>query len=57
MNEFDLSFDVEDLVLDDLAITTMRDAVALPETGASAGSGSCASSCCCVPPQLPEPTG
>lgn len=54
MDKFDLTFDAEDLVLDDLAVTTMRDAVALPESGASVGV-SCGSSCCCQP-QLPNPT-
>ncbi|MBW4717791.1 thiazolylpeptide-type bacteriocin [Saccharothrix sp. SC076] len=48
----DLAFDDDDLVLDDLSVTTMRDAVALPETGASQ-SCSCGSCCCCQQPQLP----
>jgi Thiopeptide-type bacteriocin precursor len=54
---FEFTFDADDLVMDDLDVTAMRDAVALPETGASAGSCSGASSCCCCvrPPQ--EPTG
>ena len=55
VHEFDLTFDVDDLVLDDLSITVMRDAVGLPEGGASQGSGSCGSSCCCVAPPVPEP--
>lgn len=48
----DLTFEVDDLDLGDLAVTSMRDAVALPESGASGG-GSCnscscgSSSCCC----------
>lgn len=51
---FDLTFDVEDLALDDLEVTAMRDAVALPETGAS-GACSCGGSCCCCQqPQLPD---
>ncbi|WP_238412646.1 thiazolylpeptide-type bacteriocin [Saccharothrix deserti] len=51
----DLTFDVEELALDDLAVVAMRDAVALPETGASGGSCSGGSSCCCCPsPQLPD---
>jgi hypothetical protein len=49
----DLTFDVDDLVLDDLAVTTMRDAVALPESGAS-GACSCGSSCCCCNPHYPN---
>ncbi|MFD5825934.1 thiazolylpeptide-type bacteriocin [Lentzea sp. NPDC060358] len=53
----DLSFDLDDLELGDLAVTTMRDSVALPESGASgaASSCSCGSSSCssCVQPQLP----
>ncbi|MBW4717789.1 thiazolylpeptide-type bacteriocin [Saccharothrix sp. SC076] len=48
----DLAFDENDLVLDDLSVTTMRDAVALPETGASACS--CGSSCCCCDPRWPQ---
>jgi thiazolylpeptide-type bacteriocin precursor len=46
----DFSFEVDDLELDDLAVTTMRDAVALPESGASNVGSSCScssSSCCC----------
>ncbi|WP_231648430.1 thiazolylpeptide-type bacteriocin [Saccharothrix sp. NRRL B-16348] len=56
MNDFNLTFDVEDLALDDLAVTVMRDAVGLPESGASQGSGSCGSSCCCVSPPVPDPS-
>jgi Thiopeptide-type bacteriocin precursor len=53
---FDLTFDADDLVTDDLAVTAMRDGVALPETGASQASCSCNSSCCCCQqPQLPTP--
>lgn len=52
----DLSFDVDDLQLDDLAVTSMRDAVALPESGASGTPSSCScgssSCCCCQPPVL-----
>ncbi|SER15417.1 thiazolylpeptide-type bacteriocin precursor [Lentzea xinjiangensis] len=53
----DLSFDLDDLELGDLAVTTMRDSVALPESGASGApsSCSCGSSSCssCHQPQLP----
>ncbi|WP_158847629.1 thiazolylpeptide-type bacteriocin [Saccharothrix deserti] len=54
---YELSFEVEDLVLDDLAVTAMRDGVALPETGAS-NSCSCGSCCCCQQdPGLPPAMG
>lgn len=49
MNE--LTFDLEDLELDELSVTSMHDAVALPETGTSGpghpfpGSSSC---CSCI---------
>jgi thiazolylpeptide-type bacteriocin precursor len=49
----DLLFDVDNLQLDDLAVTSMRDAVALPESGAPGAGMSCScgsSSCCCIPP-------
>ena len=55
----DLEFEVADLELDDIAVTSMRDSVGLPESAASAG-GSCnscscgSSSCCCQ--QLPPST-
>jgi thiazolylpeptide-type bacteriocin precursor len=50
----DFSFEVDDLELDDLTVTTMRDGVALPESGASSNSCSCSSSsCCCCNPQYP----
>ena len=42
-----LELDLSDLDLDDLEITTVRDAMAMPETGASSGSSSCSSSSCC----------
>jgi thiazolylpeptide-type bacteriocin precursor len=42
-----LDLDLSDLALDDLEITTLRDAMALPETGASSGSSSSSSSSCC----------
>ena len=41
------TLELEDLVLDELSVTSMRDAVALPETGASSGSSSSSSSSCC----------
>lgn len=48
-----LAFDLEELALDELSVTAVRDGVALPETGASAtaciswiSSSSCC--CCCV---------
>lgn len=51
----DLTFDDSELDLGDLAVTAMRDAVALPETGASAAACSCSSTscCCCQQPELP----
>jgi hypothetical protein len=50
----DIAFDAGELLLDDLSVTAMRDAVALPEAGASGASCSCNSSCCCQ--QEPIPT-
>jgi thiazolylpeptide-type bacteriocin precursor len=47
----DLTFEVGDLELGDIAVTSMRDAVALPETGASSAVGcivSTASCSCCA---------
>lgn len=35
------------LDLDDIQVTTVRDAVAIPETGASTGVSSCDSCSCC----------
>jgi Thiopeptide-type bacteriocin precursor len=46
----DLTFDDADLDLADLAVVAMRDAVALPETGASGSCVSGGSCCCCTPP-------
>ncbi|MEU4573197.1 thiazolylpeptide-type bacteriocin [Nonomuraea sp. ATR24] len=50
-----LAFDVEDLALDELSVTTVRDGVALPDTGASSSSCiswmSSSSCCCCTEPQ------
>ncbi|GAA1708518.1 thiazolylpeptide-type bacteriocin [Nonomuraea sp. LP-02] len=47
-----LTFNLEDLALEELSVTTMRDGVALPETGASACSAftsiATSSSCCCI---------
>lgn len=54
----ELTFDVEDLRLDDLAVTSMRDAVALPESAASSSCNSCScgsSSCCCCQQEPPSP--
>jgi thiazolylpeptide-type bacteriocin precursor len=55
----DLTFDVDDLDLDGLAVTSMRDAVALPESGASTAGSSCScgssSCCCCQPPVIEFP--
>ncbi|MEU4573198.1 thiazolylpeptide-type bacteriocin [Nonomuraea sp. ATR24] len=50
-----LSFQVEDLDLNELSVTTMRDGFAVPDTGASAVScsyltDSC-SSCCSINPR------
>ena len=42
------SFDLQDLDLSDLTVTSMRDTVALPETGASWGSCSCQGSSSCA---------
>ncbi|MGI5489616.1 thiazolylpeptide-type bacteriocin [Microtetraspora malaysiensis] len=42
-----LAFDVEELALDELSVTTVRDGVALPDTGASACCCSWSSSSCC----------
>ncbi|ACU37739.1 thiazolylpeptide-type bacteriocin [Actinosynnema pretiosum subsp. pretiosum] len=52
----DLTFDESELDLGDLAVTAMRDAVALPETGASTAACSCSSTscCCCQQPPTPE---
>jgi thiazolylpeptide-type bacteriocin precursor len=53
----DLSFDLTDLDLDDLSVTSMRDTVALPESGASGAGSSCScgssSCCCCTQPEVP----
>ncbi|MCC3765516.1 thiazolylpeptide-type bacteriocin [Glycomyces sp. TRM65418] len=53
MNTQTAAFDFEGLDLDDLSfdaieVATVRDAVALPETGASSASSSCDSCSCCV---------
>jgi Thiopeptide-type bacteriocin precursor len=47
----ELSFgdlDLSDLSFDAVEIATVRDAVALPETGASSASSSCDSCSCCI---------
>ncbi|QFG69442.1 thiazolylpeptide-type bacteriocin [Ornithinimicrobium pratense] len=43
----DLGLDLADLDLDVLEVSQVRDAMALPETGASSGSSSCHSTSCC----------
>jgi hypothetical protein len=45
-----VGFDLQDLDLGDLTITSMRDTVALPENGASTQSCSCESSSSCTMP-------
>lgn len=48
-------FDLDDLDLGELTVTSMRDTVALPEGGASNGGSSCScGSSSCAHPQLPE---
>jgi len=42
-----LELDLADLDLDLVEISAVRDAVQLPETGASSGSSSCGSTSCC----------
>ncbi len=49
-------FDLTDLDLGDLTVTSMRDTVALPEDGASWGGCSCqGSSSCASPTPTPGP--
>ncbi|GHG61773.1 thiazolylpeptide-type bacteriocin [Streptomyces griseocarneus] len=51
-----LGFELEDLDLGELTVTSMRDTVALPEGGASNGGSSCScGSSSCAVPQLPHP--
>ncbi len=47
------TFELEDLDLGELTVTSMRDTVALPETGASWGDCSCQGSSSCVQQQPP----
>jgi Thiopeptide-type bacteriocin precursor len=47
-------FDLQDLDLSDLTVTSMRDTVALPENGASWGNCSCQGSSSCASP-VPTP--
>lgn len=47
------AFELEDLDLGELTVTSMRDTVALPETGASWGDCSCQGSSSCVQQQYP----
>lgn len=44
-----LEFELDDLELGELSVTSIRDSAALPETGASSSScsSSCSSSSCC----------
>jgi thiazolylpeptide-type bacteriocin precursor len=42
-----LDLDLSDLRIEGLEVTNIRDAMALPETGASSGSSSCSSCSCC----------
>jgi hypothetical protein len=49
------AFELEDLDLGELTVTSMRDTVALPETGASWGDCSCQGSSSCVQQQYPVP--
>ncbi|MBW5484279.1 thiazolylpeptide-type bacteriocin [Streptomyces bambusae] len=52
-----VTFDENDLDLGELTVTSMRDTVALPETGASnsGSSCSCGSSSCATPHPYPIP--
>jgi hypothetical protein len=47
------AIELEDLDLGELTVTSMRDTVALPETGASWGDCSCQGSSSCVQQQPP----
>ncbi|WP_035839228.1 thiazolylpeptide-type bacteriocin [Kitasatospora azatica] len=47
------NFELQDLDLSDLTVTSMRDTAALPEGGASWGSSSCQGSSSCAQPQVP----
>ncbi|MFE2043119.1 thiazolylpeptide-type bacteriocin [Streptomyces sp. NPDC059477] len=50
-----LSFELQDLDLGELTVTSMRDTVALPETGASGGPSSCScGSSSCAHPEFPK---
>ena len=49
------SFDLQDLDLSELTVTSLRDTPALPESGASSGSCSCqASSSCAIVEPMPH---
>ncbi|MEU3307650.1 thiazolylpeptide-type bacteriocin [Nocardiopsis sp. NPDC006832] len=51
MQKMEIGFgdlDLEDLSFDAVEVATVRDAVALPETGASSGASSCDSCSCCA---------
>ncbi|MFJ9608374.1 thiazolylpeptide-type bacteriocin [Kitasatospora sp. NPDC101176] len=45
--------ELQDLDLDELTVTALRDTVALPENGGSWGSCSCQGSSSCAQPNLP----
>ncbi len=47
-------FDLQDLDLGDLTVTSMRDTVALPENAASSGASSCQASSSCSVYAVPE---
>ncbi|MER8184498.1 thiazolylpeptide-type bacteriocin [Kitasatospora sp. NPDC094015] len=49
------AFDLQDLDLSDLTVSSLRDTAALPETGASWGSCSCQGSSSCAQPQVDTP--
>jgi thiazolylpeptide-type bacteriocin precursor len=47
LRDLDLDLDLGDLKLEELEVTNVREAMALPETGASSGFSSCNSCSCC----------
>jgi len=52
----DDAFELEELELGELTVTSMRDTVALPETGASWGDCSCQGSSSCAPAEQVPPS-